>query len=281
MVTDDGTTPDVESAPIETAAPESGQETESSGGNPAWEPLRKELDPITFRQVEPILKGWDNDAQTRITSLNEQLSPWKAFTDAGHTPEKVQQWQALAERLDSEPEVIYQALEEFLTREGRMPTKAEIKAEVEDADGTAGESEAPASDPRFDQLTAQNKQMLEFLQNQENEKLQASAEKALDAEIESFKGAHADYLPSEIKEVLQRAAFQSQQTGKTVTLEEANAGYAAFRTELLSAPRAGDSAPKLPPLSGGAAPSGEENKSLGSLSRQQIQELTASMFAQK
>lgn len=280
MLTDDGTTPEVETPAVEDPQG-SGQETESSGGNPAWEPLREKLDPLTFRQVEPILKGWDNDAQTRITSLNEQLNPWKAFSDAGHTPEKVAQWQALAERLDSEPEVIYQALEEFLTREGRMPTKAEIKAEVEDAEGDGEKPEAPASDPRFDQLAESNKQMLEFLQNQQNEKLQASAEKALDTEIKAFEEAHKDYRPSEIKEVLRRAAFQAQQTGKNVTLEEANTEYAAFRTELLTAPRAGDSAPKLPPLSGGTAPSGEEKKSLGALSRQEMQELGASVFGQK
>lgn len=278
METENGTASEEVAEPVEA---ESGPEDQSSGGNPAWEPLREKLDPITFRSIEPVLKGWDTDAQTRITSLNDQLKPWKAFQEAGVTPERVTQLQTLSERIESEPEAIYEALGEFLKQNGRMPSDKELTEAVEEKVDEAESETAPVQDPRFAQLEEQQAQMMQFLKDQQSEREKQSAEKALDAEIETFKTAHPEYRPSEVKEVLRRAAFNSQQTGKIVSLEDANSEYAAFRTELLEAQRPGDSAPKLPPLSGGAPTQNQTQRKMSDLSKTEIQDLTANYFAQK
>lgn len=276
MVTTDGTTEEA-AAPVEEVASTESTESgpESTGGNPAWGPLRDKLDPISFRSIEGDLKNWDNEAQKRITSLNEQLKPWKPFLDAGHTPEKVAQWQLLAEKIDAEPEAIYEALGKFLESQGRLPSKKELEEAVEDAEG----GEELSDDPRIAKLAEQNEKMLQFMQQQEQQRIMDEAEKALTAEISKFEQDHPDYTPSEIKEVIRRAAFISQQSRQTVSLEKANEDYVAFRTELLGKPRPGDSAPNLLPLSGGAPPSSGEQRKISELSSKEMQDMTAAFFS--
>lgn len=260
---------------------------EPTGGNPAWAPLREKLDPISFRQIEPELSKWENETQQRITSLNDQYKPWKSFADAGATPEKIAQWQSIAEQIDTDPVAFYGLLGQFLETTGRMPNKQELGQITENAgeQPQVGEEPAEGEDPRIAQLIQQNQQMLGVLteqaKQQQKDKLDAEAETNLNAELEKFKEDHKDYSPVDVKEVIRRAAYTAQMTGKVPTLEEANAEYVAFRTELLTASRPGDSAPKLLPTSGGVPTASGQQRKLSELSRGEMQDMTAAIFAQQ
>ena len=258
------------SGPVEAA--ETSVETDSAG-NPAWESVRTKLDPISFRAIEEDLKKWDKNAESRISSLNQQL---KSYSELG-SPEQLQNYVAIAQKLDTEPETVYQALGEFLKQNGRLP---ETEKELQDAVDEQEEGVENPVDPRLAQLEEQQRMMQEFLAQQEQARIQQEADVALDQEIQELKSKYQDFSDDDIKEVLMRAAFQLQSTGKNVKLDLVAQEYMDKTVNRIRAvPRPGDSAPRLLPTSGGM-PGGNQSKPLGQLTRDEVQNFIAASLQQ-
>jgi tetratricopeptide (TPR) repeat protein len=258
------------SGPVETA--ETPAESTSTG-NPAWESVRTKLDPVSFHAIQDELKNWDKQAESRISSLNQQL---KGYSELG-SPEQLQNYVAIAQKLDSEPEVVYQALGEFLKQNGRMP---ETEKELQDAVDDQEESQDNVIDPRLAQLEQQQEQMRQFLEQQEMVRIQQEADVTLDNEIAELRATQPDFTEDDIKEVLMRAAFQLQSGNKAVKLADvANEYLEKTVNRIRAVPRPGDSAPRLLPTSGGV-PGGNQATSLGKLSRNEIQDFIASSIQQ-
>jgi hypothetical protein len=253
-----------------------GQQTSGdSGGNPAWDSLRSKLDPVSFYNIQEDLKSFDKNAESRISSLNQQL---KQYNELG-SPEQLQNYAMIASRLDTEPEVIYNALGEFLKQNGRLPnTEQELQSAVDEEEAT-NEYESSV-DPRLAQLEQQQQQMQEFLAQQENMRVQQEADYTLEQEINELKQAHPEFSEDDVREVLMRAAFQLQSSGKTTKLSDVAQEYVDKTVNRIRAvPRPGDSAPRLLPTSGGM-PGGQQAKPLGKLSRNDVQSLIASSIEQ-
>jgi transposase-like protein len=261
------------SGPVETA--EAAPEVDSSGGNPAWESLRTKLDPVSFHSIQDDLKNFDKNAESRISSLNQQL---KEYSGLG-SPEQLQNYSAIAQRLDTEPEVIYNALGEFLKQNGRLPETAKEMQDAVDEEATDEYEEAP-EDPRLAQLEQQQQQMQQFLAQQEQVRVQQEADSVLEQEIGELKKTHPDFSEDDVREVLMRAAFQLQSNGKAAKLSDVAQEYVDKTVNRIRAvPRPGDSAPRLLPTSGGM-PGGQQAKPLGKLSRNDVQSLIASSIEQ-
>jgi len=258
------------SGPVETA--EAPAESTSSG-NPAWESVRTKLDPVSFHAIQDELKNWDKQAESRISSLNQQL---KSYSELG-SPEQLQNYVAIAQKLDTEPETVYQALGEFLKQNGRMP---ETEQELQDAVDDQEEGQEDVIDPRLAQLEQQQDQMRQFLEQQEMVRIQQEADVTLDNEIAELRATQPDFTEDDIKEVLMRAAFQLQSGNKAVKLADVANDYLEKTVNRIRAvPRPGDSAPRLLPTSGGV-PGGNQAQSLGKLSRNEIQDFIASSIQQ-
>jgi hypothetical protein len=251
------------------------QTSGDSGGNPAWDSLRSKLDPVSFHSIEEDLKSFDKNAESRISSLNQQL---KQYNELG-SPEQLQNYAMIASRLDTEPEVIYNALGEFLKQNGRLPnTEQELQDAVDEEEAT-NESQSPV-DPRLAQLEQQQQQMQDFLAQQEQMRVQQEADYTLEQEINELKQAHPEFSEDDVREVLMRAAFQLQSSGKTTKLSDVAQEYVDKTVNRIRAvPRPGDSAPRLLPTSGGM-PGGQQAKPLGQLSRSDVQSLIASSIEQ-
>jgi ATP-dependent Lon protease len=251
------------------------QASGDSGGNPAWDSLRSKLDPVSFHSIQDELKTFDKNAESRISSLNQQL---KQYNELG-SPEQLQNYAMIASRLDTEPEVIYNALGEFLKQNGRLPnTEQELQSAVDEEEAT-NEYESPV-DPRLAQLEQQQQQMQEFLAQQENMRVQQEADYTLEQEINELKQVHPEFSEDDVREVLMRAAFQLQSSGKTTKLSDVAQEYVDKTVNRIRAvPRPGDSAPRLLPTSGGM-PGGQQAKPLGKLSRNDVQSLIASSIEQ-
>jgi hypothetical protein len=262
------------SGPVEETTEQ--QTSGDTGGNPAWDSLRSKLDPVSFHNIQDDLKNFDKNAESRISSLNQQL---KQYNELG-SPEQLQNYAAIAQRLDTEPEVIYNALGEFLKQNGRLPeTQQEMQDAVDEEEATSGNDEAPV-DPRLAQLEQQTQQMQEFLSQQEQMRIQQEADVVLGQEIDELKQAHPDFTEDDVREVLMRAAFQLQSSGKAAKLSDVAQEYVDKTVNRIRAvPRPGDSAPRLLPTSGGM-PGGQQAKPLGQLSRNDIQSLIASSIEQ-
>ena len=262
------------SGPVEETTEQ--QTSGETGGNPAWDSLRSKLDPVSFHNIQDDLKTFDKNAESRISSLNQQL---KQYNELG-SPEQLQNYAAIAQRLDTEPEVIYNALGEFLKQNGRLPeTQQEMQEAVDEEEATSGNDEAPV-DPRLAQLEQQTQQMQEFLSQQEQMRIQQEADVVLGQEIDELKQAHPDFTEDDVREVLMRAAFQLQSSGKAAKLSDVAQEYVDKTVNRIRAvPRPGDSAPRLLPTSGGM-PGGQQAQPLGKLSRNDVQSLIASSIEQ-
>jgi hypothetical protein len=270
-----GTEIDTSTEVQESSGPVGAAETpDVSGGNPAWDSLRTKLDPISFRAIEDDLKNFDKQAESRISSLNQQL---KSYSELG-SPEQLQNYSVIAQKLDTEPEVIYNALGEFLKQNGRLPeTEKELQSAVDDQEAN---QDQPQEDPRLAQLEQQQQMMQNFLMQQQQMQIEQEADVALDKEVNELKQAYPEFTNEDVREVLMRTAFKFQQTGKSAKLADVAKEYMDNTVNRIRAvPRPGDSAPRLLPTSGGM-PQGQQQTSLGKMSRNDVQNLIASSIAQ-
>lgn len=255
---------------------------EQPEGNPAWEKLRSKLDPISFHAIQDDLEAMDDAANQRITNVNQRYEPYRAFAEQGINPQQIQQALTISQQINERPEDIYQYLGQFLQQNGRMPSQQEVKNASEA--GAIGEEAEPQVDPRLDQLSQQQQAIMQFLQEQQQAEVNREAEISLDTETKQLRAAHPELGDEDVKEVIRRAAFVAQQNlalgnHKIPSLEEAYTDFNALRTRILSTPRPGDSAPRLLPTSGGI-PSAVGQKTLGSLSRTETQDLIAGLLEQ-
>lgn len=269
---------------VEPAAPEAPEEP-TSGGNPNWEGIRSQLDPISFSKIEAELTKMDQAANSRVQSSNEALRPYKQFTEQGVTPDLIQTALALQQRIDANPVEIYQYLGKFLSDTGRMPTNTEIKQAEASGEITSDDETTPASDPRIDAIAQQQQQIIEFFQNQEAEAANANsaaqAEANLDTEVNGLKAAHPELSDADVSEIMGRAAFVAQSNfaqGREVvpSLEDTYGWFSDLRNRFLSTPRAGDSAPRLLPTSGGLSSSAPTP--VGQWTSQQVQDYIAAQL---
>lgn len=248
------------------------------GGNPAWDTLRQELDPISFSKIEPHLKSWDAGVNQRFDKLNGEFGWARELVKAGRDPQFINTAVQLAEQLNTDPLAAYQRIEAYLRENNMLPSQTEAPA-VEAADPNAPAEEQ--EDPRLQQLAEQQEAIQQFLIQQENQRIAHEADLAVENEVQQLKEAHPEYSKEDVGEVIQRALILSQQTGKPVSLAEADASFTELRQRLLSTPRPGDAAPRLIPTGGGTStPSSQPQKTLGQLSNEETQNLIAGLMEQ-
>lgn len=247
---------------------------EGGGGNPAWDTVRTKLDPISFSKIEEDLKNWDKNAETRISSVNQQL---RAYSELG-TPEQLKQYADLARRIDTEPEKIHEALGNFLRENGRLPeTKKELTDAVADAENE--DPEAPEN-PELAAIRQGQEEIRDFFLAQQEAQAVEAAEKELATEVDNMKAAHPELDERDIENILQRAAFLIQTTNKNKPLEELAVEYIEKdRNRILNTPRPGDSAPRLVPTTGGTPQPPSQQFDAGAASREDVQALIAGLVS--
>lgn len=255
--------------------------TPEAPDNDIWAPIRSELDPISFSRIEAHLKDMDRSATERVTRSNQQLAPYKQFIDSGVSTEDLAAGMQLAKQVNDDPAALYTALGTYLEREGRLPSKTELTEEVKANEGVDPNApEAAIEDPRLATLSQQNEQIMSFLQAQEQQRLETQADREVSSEIDALKAAHQELSAEDVQEIVSRAAFVAQTSGRIPTLESVHdSWYQGLRSRFLTAPRPGDTAPKLLPTSGGL-PSNIPQKKLGELSSSEVQDVIASMIEQ-
>lgn len=262
-------------------ATSSGPESESGGFNPAWAPIRDKIGDNLFQLVSPELAKFDKAAQSRIESVNGQLAEYKQL---GEIP-AIQQAMQIAHGIDADPVRVYGMLGAFLERTGRMPNAQEASQIAETAvaeEEAEGEQAQPQGDPRYDELAAQQQQMVEFLQTQQFEQSVARETQVLETELNELKtkGYSQDDIKTIYDFTVQIAEQRHAQGDATpVSLNDGAAQFDALRNRILSAPRAGDSAPKLLPTSGGSPSQATQQRSVGQLSRNETQDLIAARLS--
>jgi DNA-binding protein H-NS len=216
---------------------------EGGGGNPAWDELRSSLGDTTFTLIKPHLEKFDQAANQRITSLNQQL---KGYSELGDV-QTLQQYRALAQQLDSSPKDFYDRLQQALTERGLLEQAQAVKEQAE-------QLEDDDTDPRIAQLQAEQERIQEMLQQQELERLTAQQSNVLQQSIAATRQANAWMSDADEVQVVRMAnakILDGSANSIEQAMQHASAEYTEIRNRFLSTPRAGDSAPKLPGVGGG------------------------------
>lgn len=255
-----------------TAVEESGQGQEAPasatpdagiGGNPAWAELRSSLGDTTFKLIEPHLSKFDQAANQRITSLNQQV---KQYSDLGDV-QTLQQYRALATQLDSNPKDFYDRLQQALTERGLLEQAAAVREQADQLDDED-------TDPRIAQLQQQQESIQEMLQQQEMERLTAQQSNILGQQIAATRQANPWMGDADEQQVVRMAnahVLDGSASSIEQAMQRAAAEYTEIRNRFLSTPRAGDSAPKLPAV-GGGNPSASVPQDLAKATRGQTQD---------
>ena len=247
--------------------------------NPFWGEVEKLTGPNVYQLIKPHLDKADTEARQRVEAVNQSYAPWKAFADQGIQPQQVQQAIAVVKQLNESPEQVFESLRGFLEREGRMPSQAELKKEVQE-----DTEQVDPYDQKLQELAQQQQAIAQFLQNQQ---LQAQRQQAdreadtwLESELSKLKDPKYGFDEGDIQEIVRIAAFQAQQTGQDpVSLDAAVAQYTALRDRIRTTPRPGQLAPRLPSGPGGGTPQ-QQAIDPSNLSKDQRRELVAQMLQQ-
>lgn len=263
----EGTTEPVEA----TSGPETAEapETNATGGggqHPAWAELRSNLGETTFKLIEPHLSKFDQAANQRITSLNQQVKQYSELGDI----QTLQQYRALAQQLDSNPKDFYDRLQSALTERGLLEQAKAVQREAEELDAQDDEF----ADPRLAQLQAEQARISEMLEQQEMERLTSQQSSILQTQIAATRQANPWMSDADEQEVVARAhSHVLNGSAKSIeqAMQRAATEYTELRNRFLSTPRAGDSAPKLPAVGGGNA-SNAVPQELSKASRGQTQD---------
>lgn len=247
--------------------------------NPFWGEVEKLTGPNVYQLIKPHLAKADTEARQRVEAVNQSYAPWKDFADQGIQPQQVQQAIAVVKQLNESPEQVFESLRSFLEREGRMPSQAELKQEVQE-----DTEEVDPRDEQLQTLAEQQRLIAEFLQNQQLQgQQQAAAQEAdtwLETEVSKLKDPKKGFDEADIKEIVRIAAFQAQQTGQDPdSLAAAEAQYIAMRDRIRTTPRPGQVAPRLPSGPGGGTPQ-QQAVDPSTLTKDQRRELVAQMLQQ-
>lgn len=170
----------IEGGEVQGTGPEGG-DGGTPGQNPAWNDVLGVIPSDLHAQVTPYFQQWDQSAQQRVESVNEQLSTFKPFIDNSISSEDLEQGLQLMYQLNTNPQGVYEALASTYGYGNVPPVSQEGETEEE------GET---FQDPRFDDLQQGLDLVAQTLLQQEQQKLQTTAAAEIDAEVASLKESH-------------------------------------------------------------------------------------------
>lgn len=271
---------EITESPELTATEDHSTGTEEQASNPFWGEVEQLTGPNVFKLIQPHLAKSDTEARARITELNKRYDPWKQFEAQGIQPEHVQQSIGIVQRMNTNPEEVYQSLHSFLEREGRLPSQGELQQEVADNE------EEEALDPRDEEiqaLKANQAQIAQFLESQ----YQAQAQAQMAAEADTWAEnewkqvvqANPDLTKEDMADIGQILAGQTNR-GEAPDLGRAVAQFNSMRDRIRTTPRAAANAPRVPGSGAGGTPSAA-GLDVGSMTKDQRRELVAQMIQNK
>jgi len=250
-------------------------EAPEGGINPVWDPIKQELG-LQFEVIKPHLLEIDKGFNKGVTEANAKYTPWKAFDEQGITPDTINQAFSTLQKLNDNPEEIYEALGQFLKENGRLPQNAAEAAEALDDANTDETPEQKELRELREKVQGFEQYQTAQQQEQAQAQLAAKAETEVAQEYDAFDKAHPDLDPATRQEVLQRHYLYAASGADNIrSLEDVFAEVDSLKQSFLSVPRPNDKAPRLPGT-GGGVPTGETKK-VAELSSQESQRLLADL----
>lgn len=193
---------------------------DSPGLNPAWGEALGAIPEGYHETLTNHFRKWDQDAQSRITSVNEQLKsyePYKDFVDNGISAEDLVQGYQLMYQLNQNPQEFHKALAEAYGLGSGEP--------VNEGDGEGEEIDPSQNfqDPRVDQLQQNLDLVAQTILQQQQTEIASQADAQLDAELNALKEKFPNFDEGYVLSLVANGA----------TMEEAATQYEALTQSIL------------------------------------------------
>lgn len=184
--------------------------------NPAWNDLLGVL-PDPFKPlVTPHLKKWDQN----FSSVQAKYKPYDTFIEQGINPEDLANAHQIYRVLNDNPRAIYDRMVETFGEEWGINRSTPPVAQAQGQNSVAEEETFDfgnthpglENDPKYQELAANQKILVEYFYGQQQAQLQAEEDAKLEAEVAGLKAKYGDF-PEDV-------VFSLALNGK-MTLEQA------------------------------------------------------------
>jgi hypothetical protein len=159
----------------------------ADGQNPAWQPFLEAIPQESHEKVIPLLKTWDNGVNERFNKVHSEYEPWKPIIQASGDPDTARFALNLLQTMQSDPEVIYNALKE----------KYKFDSTTKVTDTGQGQGEPNGQDDpyaeRFAQQENQLRTMAEIMMAERQAKLNEQADQVLDRELSTLEQKYGKF----------------------------------------------------------------------------------------
>jgi hypothetical protein len=227
----------------------------TGGGHPAWQEILDAIPASLRDNVRPQLEAWDKGVQEKISKVHSEYEPFKPFVGTVTDQESVQNALTLYNLLSTDPERVYKELATAYgygaTEQGQAKVNPVVDSEEEiDLSSTI-------EDPRIAALQKQQDAIMASMEASKAAEDQRNADLWIDSQLTvakiKFQEAGVPFDDT-TGSLLLTAAANKNSDGKMspeIAFNSAITDVLNFANSIRTAPRPGDSAPKVVPTGGG------------------------------
>lgn len=217
------------------------QESASSGGNPAWQPILDKLPAGLHEMIRPELENWDRGVQEKFQQVQSRYAPFKDFVENGVSPEDIQRAMQVYSLLNNNPRALYDHMgqyykfaQEQAAASGDQGQQEFDEYDLDDPEGKNSDTAGIAPE-KFEQLERQQQIIAQVLYQEYQRKQQEAADAELEQELARLREEHGDFDEEFVIAV-------AAQTGD---LPGAVAKYNEIISRKVGAPRPGSDLPRV------------------------------------
>lgn len=163
----------------------SGGEPQGTGAgiNPNWNEYLQDVPQELHEKVIPAFQAWDKGFQAQVQKVHSQYEPWKDVINTAGDPQYAAQAVNILRHMESNPEYVYQQLKEYFGFDKDTPDPSK-------PNGQGQQEPVDTVDPTIANLQRQNQLMIEYLQAERQQKLEAEQEALLDKDMANAKSKY-------------------------------------------------------------------------------------------
>lgn len=158
--------------------------------NPVFNEVLGQIPQDLHDKVVPVLQKWDQNANTKYQTVQQQYEPWKSVIGSGVTPDIAQAGLNLINMLETNPQALYDALRNYYKFDEQQQNNQGAPSQGQ---GTTEQQNQIIEDPRFAQMEQGYSTLAQHVLQMQQEKVNAQADAALEEEFAAAKSKHGEF----------------------------------------------------------------------------------------
>lgn len=180
-----------------------------SNGNPAWKPFLDVVPNAFHKQVEPVLREWDQNFNNKLNQVQSQYAPYKQFLDQQVSPDQLTQGMRLMQMIAENPRAFYDRMTEHYAGEwglnsGQGTDEDDSTFDLDDQEQNYGQL-SPQQQQEFEQLRQQQTVMAQYLAQELETKEQAKYDQQVDQEFKEVSTKYGELTQAHVEAIVSMA----------------------------------------------------------------------------